>query len=289
MHTLETLLARAVATTSAIQLDGEVVPAYPPAIQALVRTLCSRVAVAPAPPTPTPTFASVAGSRAKPTTTTTSVNLPSANSHYPEAEHQNPASGPRRRNKRVNAAHRRNSAQRLIVRWVGDAPDQHLHSEEDIVTAISARSRADDVRVSAASWTASGNLALHVARPYTAEQLLPAEDRLHQALNDLWDLEDDAVLDLDAPWSKVVIHGVPREPFFANRAALWALLEPQGYSIDGMATAAPMLKGGADAPGRLVSIKLAFKDASAARRMVEERGIILYSTFCRVSRYRGPH
>ncbi|KAF7325123.1 hypothetical protein MKEN_00555800 [Mycena kentingensis (nom. inval.)] len=262
MPALESLLTRAVATTGALQLDGEAIPAYPPAIQALVRTLVA------------------AASHAKTTTTTTSVNPTSANPHR-RAEHQNPANGARPRKKRTTAVRRRNGAQRLIVRWTGDAPDRHLHSESDIISAISEKKWAEDVQVAAASWTASGNLVLHVAKPHTAEQLLPASERLHEAIASLWDLEDDAVLDMDSPWSRVVVHGVPREPYFASRSAFWSQMERQGYSAEGMATAYPMLKGGTATPGRLVSIKLAFKDAAAARRMVDEHGVILYGAFCR--------
>ncbi|KAF7325149.1 hypothetical protein MKEN_00558800 [Mycena kentingensis (nom. inval.)] len=281
LSALESMLARAVATTGVLQLEGSDSPSYPPAIHQLVRTLSERVAGKPAAPIPPPTFADVA----RTPVTTTRADLASVNPHpakpHPHAGHQPPPSA-KHRKKNNTARRQRGSAQHLIVRWAGDAPDPSLHSESDIVAAISATECLDEPAVHAVSWTSSGNLALHVAKPHTAEQLAPAHGRIREVLSRLWDLEDDPDLDLDLPWSKVVIHGVPQESYFAERSRLWEYLQAQGYALDGMTTAAAMVKAGPE-PGRLISLKVSFKDPAAAERMLRDRGIVVFQTFCHIA------
>ncbi|KAJ7059982.1 hypothetical protein C8F01DRAFT_1294233 [Mycena amicta] len=276
---LKLMLTRAVATTGALQLEGDPAATYPPAVHALVRTLCERVGTTPLPQTTTPTFASVAATAiAKPCPDHASATQPPAAKHPCAGTKQaptplTPASAsrlpqpPRARTRRPSQRH---SPQRLIVRWLQGPPDIRMHSAFDILDALTIQLHGTPAynKLVAASWTTTGNLALYVQAPYTAAQLLPHADQIGKALEMLW-------------------KGVGDAEYSAGRGDLWQQIESQGYNVDGLATATPMVKGELDASQQYVSLKVSFKDPAAAQRILAQCGVILYSAHCRVSRYRG--
>ncbi|KAJ7066671.1 hypothetical protein C8F01DRAFT_1248668 [Mycena amicta] len=244
----------------------------------------------PLPPTTTPTFASVAA-------TATAVTRPDHRSATqppvmhtragPKPTNNTPASEPpaarqQQRRKRPD----RRDPHRAIVRWTGSKPDPTLRSASDIKEALDAALPTIDV--AAVSWTPTGNLAIHLKAPHTATQLLYCSDIVIQTLGELWELDGDPLVELDTPWTRVVIHGIPVDPYFNwyGVYSFWNQLERQGFAVERVATATPMLKDGDRAGRSHMSLKLAFSDNMHAQHILSQKGIVLYDTFCRVSRYR---
>ncbi|KAF7326142.1 hypothetical protein MKEN_00465700 [Mycena kentingensis (nom. inval.)] len=286
---LQSALARALATTGAIQLDGEATPAYPAHIQELVRALHERILCTPAPAAPS--YADVAAAPAAtacadPRSHTTSAPAhPRAAPPTTRTDKQAPTVPTRRRRKRPI----RRSEQRVILRWTGAKPDPAVRSEYEIRALVNDKLwRAAYIELSSVSWTRAGNLALHLAPPATASQLLLCSDLLVDAANKLWELDGDPVVEADTEWARVVLHDVPVELYFADGASsIWQQLGAQGLTVERIATVTPMLKGGEPGVRRHMSVKLAFTEQHLAEHLLSRRGIPVYGSFCRVSRYRA--
>ncbi|KAF7325924.1 hypothetical protein MKEN_00443200 [Mycena kentingensis (nom. inval.)] len=297
VRALETLLSRAVATTAAIQLDGEPAPSYPEPIQQLVRSLHSRVCSTTLTP---PTFANVAatpvtpadphdGSARQPTAPRPAGGLETEPTSAPARSAPQPTrKTPHKRPQR--------SSYRAIVRWPHPPAVDDRMSCEDIVRKLNFAFQHVSLPycpIRAVAWTRHGNLAVYSRAPYTAAQLARHADLVIDVVDDIWRWEENgrvldsgAVFELDEPWARVVVHGVPGEGYANGPGMLWEELDRQGYDRESV-LAAPMLKPGVDPSTReSISVKLTFKDVAAAERLLTQRTLFLYDTACRVSRYR---
>nr|GAT52053.1 predicted protein [Mycena chlorophos] len=286
---LETTLARALAISNALQLAGEPSPAYPTVILTHLDALRQRAGLRQ-PTTTTPTYASAAAKPAPtmPSADHRSATKPSAAEHSRPEPATAPLTTPRKP-KRKNSHHRptRRGYQRLIVRWLGTPPDPSSASLDDICTRIGA-ALGDYRIITGSSWTPAKNLALYVRAPYTAAQLLLRSDEILDGLGQLWQIEDDALLELDSPWSNVVVRNVPVDAYLDGWLRMWDQLDALGYPRSDICAIRPMVKNGIlEGSGlKMASFKISFRDAALASRMVTE-GVALYDAYCRVVPYRG--
>ncbi|KAJ6609612.1 hypothetical protein B0H10DRAFT_2225732 [Mycena sp. CBHHK59/15] len=261
---LESLLARAVATTTALQLEGEEVPPYPPTIQALVRTLCSRASLSP--PTSTPTFASVAA--AAPLTTpvdSRSTTPPPCIAHHgirtkPPSPWDLPSAplhtaNPPFKKHSPRQRVRQRSPHRTIYRWLGAPPlCAERPPEVDIVRVLqrSVSDRNTAPRIQGVSWTPAGHLAIHTRAPFLATRLTPFfphfDDVFKGNFRSFGGFGEKCILDVDTPWTWVVLHSVPAKAFW------WEVL-----------TYHPMVKTGQSRDDEdHLSVKFAFTEEGSA-------------------------
>ncbi|KAJ7210779.1 hypothetical protein GGX14DRAFT_624913 [Mycena pura] len=299
---LESLLARAVATTTALQLEGEEIPPYPPTILALVRTLCQRVNLMP--PTSTPTFASVAATALTTPVDPRSNTSPPATAHHgTRTEPLSPPLAPPRtagplpappKKRQPRRRTRQRSLHRAIYRWLGAPPlSEERPSEADIVEALEGvvSEGSSAPRIHGVSWTPAGHLAIHTRSPFLATQLLPFFPRIDTAIKrHTTRLEGRCVLDVDIPWTWVVLHGVPAKAFWEvmdnEGHGIWTELTSQGYGEE-VLTYHPMLKSGRGRDDEdHLSIKLAFTEEGSAKRLLAQSGVFLFGAHCRAVKYR---
>ncbi|KAF7329570.1 hypothetical protein MKEN_00219900 [Mycena kentingensis (nom. inval.)] len=274
MTVLESALTRAVATLDALNLPGESPPVYPANVLQLLRTLGER---APAATTTTPSYADVAAkaAHAKPSHTTPSVAARTGNRIPPPTLDTTAA-------KRRQRTSTRRSAQRVIVRWTGAKPDPAKHDPYDLVRRILGPSR-----ISGVMWLPSGNLALHAQAPGTAHQLLLASDSIIDAVSSLWDLDGDPLVELDTPWTNVVLRDVPTVDFFEETAMFYTDLDSQGIAVESIVRATAMVKGSKHGERRSISVKVAFRDDAVARELLKRGGVCVFGAYCQAVRYRG--
>ncbi|KAJ7200802.1 hypothetical protein GGX14DRAFT_400407 [Mycena pura] len=299
---LESLLARAVATTTALQLEGEEIPPYPPTILALARTLCRRVSLTP--PTSTPTFASVAATALTTPIDPRSNTSPPATAHHgTRTEPLSPPLAPPRtadplpappKKRQPRRRTRQRSLHCAIYRWLGAPPlSVERPSEADIVEALEGvvSEGSSAPRIHGMSWTPAGHLAIHTRSPFLATQLLPFFPRIDTAIKrHTTRLEGRCVLDVDIPWTWVVLHGVPAKAFWEvmdnEGHGIWTELTSQGYGEE-VLKYHPMLKSGRSRDDEdHLSIKLAFTEEGSAKRLLAQSGVFLFGAHCRAVKYR---
>ncbi|KAF7292003.1 hypothetical protein MIND_01226000 [Mycena indigotica] len=314
LSALEALLRRAIATTGALQLEGETTPDYPPTTLALIQALVARVSR----PTPTlaPTYASVTSisltqhapatlpavptpSGNRPETMSSQNNLPAATTDTPTTPAPAKATQKDKQSKKKKKKGHR-SPQRLIIRWIGYTPlPEERPTETQLVAALEGATgpgNHESSRIQGVAWTPAGNLAVYTRAPYTAAQLVQqsrvsrnVEYAIRTAFND-WSL--DMILDADAPWTWMVLHGVPAAAFWddldAGGSKLTAQLVSQGYSDGEVLTHLPMVRADIEREAvPYVSIKLACADQEIASRLASKGGLFLFDAFCRAAKYRS--
>ncbi|KAJ6613160.1 hypothetical protein B0H10DRAFT_1951701 [Mycena sp. CBHHK59/15] len=247
---LESLLARAVATTTALQL-------------ALVRTLCSRASLSP--PTSTPTFASVAAAAPLMTPVDSrSTTPPLRIAHHgirtePPSPRDLPsaplhtANPPFKKRSPCRRAHQR-SPHRAIYRWLGAPPlSAERPPEVDIVRVLECSVSDGNTasRIQGVSWTPAGHLAIHTRAPFLATQLAPFFPRFDDVFKgnfrSFGGFGEKCILDVDTPWTWVVLHGVPAKVFWGvmdgEGQEIWTELTSQGYDKE-VLTYHPRVKTG---------------------------------------------
>ncbi|KAJ6506920.1 hypothetical protein C8R45DRAFT_1090583 [Mycena sanguinolenta] len=281
---LESLLAWAVATTTALQLEGEEVPLYPPTIQALIRTTSAAPLTTPVDPrsiTPPPRTAHH-GIRTEPPSPR---DVPSAPLHTakPPSKNRSP---------------RQHSPHRAIYRWLGAPPlSEERPPEADIVRLLERSVRSDGSsapRIQGVSWTPAGHLAIHTRAPFLATQLAPFLPRLDDAFKAAFRSFDrfgeKCVLDVDTPWTWVVLHGVPAKAFWevmdTEGQEIWTELTSQGYDKE-VLTYHPMVKTGQSRDDEAhLSVKITFTEEGSAKRLLTQRGLFLFGAHCRATKYQ---
>ncbi|KAJ7934428.1 hypothetical protein B0H13DRAFT_2305856 [Mycena leptocephala] len=141
------------------------------------------------------------------------------------------------------------------------------------------------------NWTSNGNLVIHTRAPYTASQLaaVHGKDVISIVQRECGEFQGPAVLEVDAPWVQVVVHGIPAQPLAASmkfqQEDFWTALETMG-NTRAEVKAVRVLCREEDLEMRdKLSLRLTFSDVGAARRMLAS-GAFLFGTHCRVSRYR---
>ncbi|KAJ6576239.1 hypothetical protein B0H10DRAFT_2236530 [Mycena sp. CBHHK59/15] len=302
---LESLLAWAVATT-ALQLEGEEVPPYPPTIQALVRTLCSRASLSP--PTSTPTFASVAA--AAPLTTpvdSRSTTPPPHIAHHgirtePPSPRDLPsaplhtANFPFKKCLPCRRAHQC-SPHRAIYWWLGAPPLSVERPPEVDIVRVLERSVSDGntaSHIQGVSWTLAGHLAIHTRAPFLATQLAPFFPRFDDAFKENFrsfgGFGEKCILDVDTLWTWVVLHGVPAKVFWgvmdSKGQEIWMELTSWGYDKE-VLTYHPMVKTGRSRDDEdHLSVKFAFTEDGSAKCLLAQRGLFLFGAHCRATKYR---
>ncbi|KAJ6551077.1 hypothetical protein B0H10DRAFT_1968635 [Mycena sp. CBHHK59/15] len=284
---LESLLAWAVATTTALQLEGEEVPPYPPTIQALVRTLCSRASLSP--PTSTPTFASVAAAAplTTPVDSRSTTPPPRIVHHSIRTEPPSPrdlpsallhtANPPFKKCLPRRRAHQR-SPHHTIYRWLGAPPlSAERPPEVDIVRVLerSVSDRNTASCIQGVSWTPAGHLAIHTRAPYLATQLAPFFPHFDNTFKGNFRSfggfgENEGVLG--------VMDGEGQE--------IWTELASQGYDKE-VLMYHPMVKTGwsRDDEDHL-SVKFAFTEEGSAKCLLAQRGLFLFGAHCRATKYQ---
>ncbi|KAF7299767.1 hypothetical protein HMN09_00982600 [Mycena chlorophos] len=267
---LESILTRAVATMGALQLEGESTP--PTGHQA--------------PNTKNPTFASVVSNTIPTSVRRAAIPPPQlVHSHTgtkPSPQPQ-PPTPPRRQRQKRSAF----SGRRAIVRLVGDKPDPTTHTEVSIKVAVNNALRDEKISISGVSWTSNGNLILYSSAQFSGTQLVLCQDRIADALVNLWQLQRRPKVELDVPWTKVVVHNVPRAALDDTGDELWRQLEYQGYAREHISTVRPLLKDMQDIGQSHASWKINFSVATTGQHLLSQQGVVLWGAFCRVSRFRG--
>jgi hypothetical protein len=168
--------------------------------------------------------------------------------------------------------------------------------EVDIVRVLE-RTLSDGntaLRIQGVSWTPAGHLAIHTWAPFLATQLAPFFHRLDDALKgnfgSFGGFVEKCILDVDTPWTWVVLHGVPAKAFWGvmddKGQEIWTELTSQGYDKE-VLTYHPMVKTGRsrDVEDHL-SVKFAFTDEGSAKRLLAQRGLFLFGAHCRATKYR---
>ncbi|KAJ6569914.1 hypothetical protein B0H10DRAFT_1964929 [Mycena sp. CBHHK59/15] len=241
---LESLLARAVATTTALQLEGEEVPPYPPPFRPL-----SALSAAPlttpvdARSTTPPPRTTHHGIRTEPPSPR---DLPSA--PIPLSRNVRPAGA------RVSARH--------IAPFTGG-----------LVHPLSLRNVLRRSTLSE-SWSArSPAETLHHA--YRLASFFPRFDNAFKGnFRSFGGFGEKCILDVDTPWTWVVLHGVPAKAFWGvmdgEGQEIWTELTSQGYDKE-VLTYHPMVKTG---PSRddedHLSVKFAFTEEGSAKRLLAQ-------------------
>ncbi|KAJ6541330.1 hypothetical protein B0H19DRAFT_1077201 [Mycena capillaripes] len=146
------------------------------------------------------------------------------------------------------------------------------------------------------SWTPAGHLAIHTRAPFLATQLaafFPRFDLAFKAAFRGFDrLGEKCVLDVDAPWTWVVLHGVPAKAFWevmdSEGQEIWteSKLTSQGYDKE-VLTYHPMVKAGQSRDDEAhLTVKMAFTEERSAKRLLAQRGLFLFGAHCRAAKYR---
>ncbi|KAJ6552123.1 hypothetical protein DFH09DRAFT_1086242 [Mycena vulgaris] len=255
-------------------------------------------AVSPAPaPAPAPivaTYASVAASHV--TADPQSAPLPGTKSTRPDRpsapRKAPPPTKASKQHKATRPTHRqsRHSPHRLILRWISGPP---AISDRPSVTALAAVLNDATFEhhcpphIQGVNWTGNGNLVLHTRAPYTAS--IHGAAVIEVVRRECGQFLGAAVLEADAPWVQVVIHGVPAKPLVGSlefaQEGFWSALESTGNGPTEV-KAIRVLCRDADLETReKLSVRLTFSDASAAKRMLSS-GAFFFGTHCCASRYR---
>ncbi|KAJ7936766.1 hypothetical protein B0H13DRAFT_2303481 [Mycena leptocephala] len=138
------------------------------------------------------------------------------------------------------------------------------------------------------NWTRNGNLVIHTRSPYTASQLaaIHGDAVLETVRRECGDFQGSAVLEVDAPWTSVVVHAVPAqylvESLKFQQEDFWTALEATG---NGVKSVRVLCREEDYARRENLSVKLTFSDIGAAQRMLAS-GAFFFGTHCRVSHYR---
>ncbi|KAF8207329.1 hypothetical protein K438DRAFT_1755380 [Mycena galopus ATCC 62051] len=147
---------------------------------------------------------------------------------------------------------RQRSQHRAIYQWLGARPLSEEHpSEANIVEALERIVSAEGgsvPHIQGVLWTPAGHLAIHTQPPFLATQLAPLFPRLDLVIKGRFkSYGEKCILDVDTPWTWVVLHGVPAKAFWEvmdnENQDMWTELTSQGYGEE-VLTYHPMVKSG---------------------------------------------
>ncbi|KLO10101.1 hypothetical protein SCHPADRAFT_892625 [Schizopora paradoxa] len=98
---------------------------------------------------------------------------------------------------------------RIIVRLTGEPLEQDNNTLTNFYITLQQILQMSQLHIRGVEYTRSGNIAISAAEPTTAEQLLTQGDSILHALRRVGAFGGGASLELDGPWSNVVVHKVP--------------------------------------------------------------------------------
>lgn len=197
-------------------------------------------------------------------------------------------------------------ASRIIVRVSGPPLEKQKDNLIDFFRHLQAALSSYSLSIRGVEFTRSGNLAIAAAAPTTAEQLLTQEDLITHCLRKHTSFSGGSIaLELDGPWSSVVLHKVPLRHLAAvDREGVldfsgWEERLTKGCEesggVPGFSAACqrlrPLTKGISleglwDSGTEDVSIRVDLSDSELPEQLVL-RGAVLGGLYCRVSRYRS--
>ncbi|KAJ6568204.1 hypothetical protein B0H10DRAFT_2238206 [Mycena sp. CBHHK59/15] len=144
------------------------------------------------------------------------------------------------------------------------------------------------------SWTPAGHLAIHTRAPFLATQLAPFfphfDDTFKGNFRSFGGFGEKCILDVDTPWTWVVLHGVPAKVFWgvmdSKGQEIWTELTSWGYDKE-VLMYHPMVKTGwsRDDEDHL-SVKFAFMEERSAKCLLAQCGLFLFGAHCRATKYR---
>ena len=194
------------------------------------------------------------------------------------------------------------SSSRLIVSWEGNPLPQtpmSLRPFTDYLNAeLAPASRPPYSKVVAANVTKSGNLVIHTQNLAVAAELKALPKLVHQcstAIPDFVRPPGLPVIDADIPWHGIVIHDLPaetlRDAFDTTETYrdIWTLLESEGGVApkDIRGNLKVLCRDGEESEKERLSMLVRFEDQRIGNSL-RRNGIILFGSWYRVSRYRGP-
>ncbi|KAF8190312.1 hypothetical protein K438DRAFT_1935700 [Mycena galopus ATCC 62051] len=186
---------------------------------------------------------------------------------------------------------------RTIYRWLGAPPLSAERPPEVDIVRVLERSISDGntaSRIQGVSWTPAGHLAIHTRAPFLATQLAPFFHRFDDVLKgnfrSFGGFGQKCILDVDTPWTWVVLHGVPAKAFWgvmdSEGQEIWTELTSQGYDKE-VLMYHPMVKTGRSRDDEdHLSVKFAFTEEGSAKCLLAQRGLFLFGARCRATKYR---
>ncbi|KAJ7169295.1 hypothetical protein C8R43DRAFT_1121175 [Mycena crocata] len=293
---LESLLDSALATVAILADCATTRPQYSAHTQEALRVLLKHIAlpttIVSAPPaaaaTIAPTYAeATSASRKRPDKRGPAPTRPS--NHVTKSDSQ-PVSRPTRSTP---------SPYRLTLRFT-IPPEPEERASPDLLTQnLCMLTSTLDFRdrVAGVNWTHNGNLVIHTRAPYTALQLrdtFVGDDRLACTVGaacrpgSLGENPFGGELELDTPWTRVVLHGVPAgdvNRYLDGSSALWDALDRTGVCRQEVKAIRVLCPEEELTERDSFALSLTIGDTGLAQRMLSS-GVFLFGTHCGVSRYR---